>query len=48
MRSRVKFKSGKPVYSHVMEQVKAAAASGELRPGEALTPEEIFFAPLNS
>jgi serine phosphatase RsbU (regulator of sigma subunit)/DNA-binding transcriptional regulator YhcF (GntR family) len=36
MRSRVNFKSGQPVYLQVMEQVKAASASGGLRPGEAL------------
>jgi hypothetical protein len=36
MRPRVNFKSGQPVYLQVMEQVKSAAASGALRPGEAL------------
>jgi GntR family transcriptional regulator len=30
------FKSGLPVYLQVVEQIKAAAASGALRPGEAL------------
>jgi len=30
------FKSGKPVYLQVADQVKAAAASGALRPGEPL------------
>jgi GntR family transcriptional regulator len=30
------FKSGLPVYLQVVEQVKAAAASGALRPGEPL------------
>ena len=30
------FKSGKPVYLQVVDQVKAAAASGALRPGESL------------
>ena len=33
---QVNFKSGKPAYLQVVDQVKAAAASGELRPGEAL------------
>ena len=33
---RVNFKSGTPVYHQVMDQIKAAAASGALRPGEAL------------
>lgn len=30
------FKSGKPVYLQLVDQVKAAAASGALQPGEAL------------
>lgn len=30
------FKSGLPVYLQVVEQIKAAAASGALRPGESL------------
>lgn len=30
------FKSGKPVYLQVVDQVKAAAASGALQPGEPL------------
>jgi GntR family transcriptional regulator len=30
------FKSGKPVYLQVVDQVKAAAASGALRPGDPL------------
>ncbi len=30
------FKSGKPVYLQVVDQVKAAVASGTLRPGDAL------------
>ena len=30
------YRSGKPLYLQVVEQVKAAAASGALRPGEAL------------
>ena len=33
---QINFKSGKPVYLQVVDQVKAAAASGELQPGEAL------------
>jgi len=33
---RINFKSGKPAYLQLVDQVKAAAASGELRPGEAL------------
>ena len=33
---RLNFKSGKPVYLQVVDQVKAAAASGALRTGEAL------------
>ena len=36
MRFLLNFKSGKPVYLQVVDQVKAAAASGALRPGEAL------------
>jgi serine phosphatase RsbU (regulator of sigma subunit)/DNA-binding transcriptional regulator YhcF (GntR family) len=35
---RVDFKSGKPAYLQVMDQIKAGAASGTLRPGEALPP----------
>lgn len=30
------FKSGKPVYLQIVDQVKAAAASGALQPGESL------------
>lgn len=30
------FKSGKPVYLQLVDQVKAAAASGALQPGESL------------
>ena len=30
------FKSGKPVYLQVVDQVKAAVASGTLRPGDSL------------
>jgi GntR family transcriptional regulator len=33
---QVNFKSGKPVYLQVVDQIKAAAASGALRAGEAL------------
>ena len=33
---QVNFKSGLPVYLQVVEQVKAAAAAGTLRPGDAL------------
>ena len=33
---QINFKSGKPAYLQLVDQVKAAAASGELHPGEAL------------
>jgi GntR family transcriptional regulator len=33
---QINFKSGKPVYLQLVDQVKAAAASGALQPGEAL------------
>ncbi len=33
---QLNFKSGKPVYLQMVDQVKAAAASGALRPGESL------------
>lgn len=33
---QVNYKSGKPIYLQVVDQVKAAAASGELAAGEAL------------
>lgn len=33
---QLNFKSGKPVYLQLVDQVKAAAASGALQPGEAL------------
>jgi GntR family transcriptional regulator len=33
---QVNFKSGLPIYLQLVDQVKAAAASGALRPGEAL------------
>ena len=36
MRIQLSFKSGKPVYLQVVDQVKAAAASGALRAGEPL------------
>ncbi len=35
---QLNFKSGKPVYLQVVDQVKAAAASGALRAGEPLPP----------
>jgi GntR family transcriptional regulator len=36
MLAHVNFKSGVPVYLQIVQQVKDAAASGSLRPGEAL------------
>jgi GntR family transcriptional regulator len=36
MRLQLNFKSGKPVYLQVVDQVKAAAASGAIRAGEPL------------
>ena len=33
---QINFKSGKPVYLQIVDQVKSAAASGALQPGEAL------------
>lgn len=36
MRLQINFKSGKPVYLQVVDQVKIAVASGTLRAGEAL------------
>src|SRR5215510_14847591 len=33
---QINFKSGKPVYLQIIDQIKAAAASGALRPGETL------------
>jgi len=36
LRFQINFKSGLPVYLQLVDQVKAAAASGALRPGEAL------------
>jgi GntR family transcriptional regulator len=32
----ISYKSGTPIYLQIVEQVKAAAASGALKPGEAL------------
>jgi GntR family transcriptional regulator len=36
MRFHLNFKSGKPVYLQLVDQVKAAAAAGAVRPGEPL------------
>jgi GntR family transcriptional regulator len=36
MRFHLNFKSGKPVYLQLVDQVKAAAASGAVQPGESL------------
>jgi GntR family transcriptional regulator len=36
MRFQLNFKSGKPIYLQVVDQVKAAAAAGAVRPGEPL------------
>ena len=36
MMLQINFKSGKPVYLQVVDQIKAAAASGALQPGEPL------------
>lgn len=36
MRLHVSFTAGKPVYQQLVDQVRAAAATGALRPGEAL------------
>jgi GntR family transcriptional regulator len=36
MRFQLNFKSGQPVYLQLVEQVKAAAASGAVQPGEPL------------
>jgi GntR family transcriptional regulator len=36
MRFQLNFKSGTPVYLQLVEQVKAAAASGTVQPGEPL------------
>lgn len=36
MRIQVQFDLGQPVYAQIMDQIKAAAASGALQPGEPL------------
>ncbi len=36
MRIQLNYRSGKPVYLQLVDQVKAAAAAGSLRPGESL------------
>jgi GntR family transcriptional regulator len=36
MRFQLSFRTGKPVYLQIVDQVKAAAASGAVRPGEPL------------
>ena len=36
MRFQLNFKSGKPVYLQLVDQVKSAAASGSVQPGELL------------
>jgi GntR family transcriptional regulator len=36
VRFQLNFKSGKPVYLQLVDQVKAAAASGAVQPGESL------------
>jgi GntR family transcriptional regulator len=36
MHLQINYKSGKPVYLQIVDQIKAAAASGNLQPGEAL------------
>jgi DNA-binding transcriptional regulator YhcF (GntR family) len=36
MRFQLNFKSGMPVYLQLVDQVKAAAASGAVRPGDSL------------
>lgn len=33
---RINYKSGKPVYLQIVEQIKYAAASGNLKPGDAV------------
>ena len=37
MRLQLNFKSGKPVYLQIVDQIKSAVASGAVRPGEPLT-----------
>ena len=39
---QLNFKSGKPVYLQVVDQVKAAAASGALRPGDPAAMTDVF------
>lgn len=34
---QLNFKSGKPVYLQIVDQIKAAAASGAIKPGEPLS-----------
>ena len=36
MMLKINFKSGMPIYLQIVDQIKAVAASGALRPGEAL------------
>lgn len=36
MQLQINFKSGKPVYLQLVDQIKAAVASGALRPGDSL------------
>src|SRR5262245_10887835 len=36
MRIQVQFDRGQPVYAQIMDQIKAAAASGAVNPGEPL------------
>ncbi|MCB1127674.1 MAG: GntR family transcriptional regulator [Verrucomicrobiae bacterium] len=38
MRLQLNFKSGKPPYRQIVDQIKAATAAGSLRAGEALPP----------
>lgn len=38
MRLQLNFKSGKPAYVQIVDQVKAASAAGSLRAGDALPP----------
>jgi GntR family transcriptional regulator len=35
-RLQINYKSGKPVYMQIVDQIKAAAATGALQPGESL------------
>ena len=35
---QLNYKSGKPIYLQLVDQIKAAAASGALQPGEVLPP----------